>query len=379
VQLGTIDSAGTDERATVLVVDDDPRNRALLRGWLEVRYRVEDANDGASGIARIDRGGIDAVILDLMMPGMSGIDVLRHLRGGTGPASHPTQLPILLLTALGEQDVRNEALAAGASDFLTKPVDRRELNLRLAAFLRIQRQERTILRQLGDLERLDGLKDDLVSLLVHDLRNPLAGMTMMLDFVKMQAPPGLERELQALSHGAARLRVLIDDLLQIRALEIGSLKLNRLPNSLSAATEPAIIAMLSGASAREITVKSTIHRDNPLSHDTALVRRCVENLLANAIRFAPSGSEIVVSVDCDGMEGRIEVSDAGPGVPHEVRERIFAKFGSVFASAPDERRGYGLGLHLVGLVATAHQGRAEIVDRDGGGSVMRMVLAGAGE
>ena len=107
-------------RDHVLVADDDERNRRLLRSWLEPRYDVSEADDGPSAVATVEGQPPDLVLLDVMMPGMSGFDACREIKShrAGGPL-----LPVLLLTALTEQAHRNEGLRAGADDFLSKPCD----------------------------------------------------------------------------------------------------------------------------------------------------------------------------------------------------------------------------------------------------------------
>src|SRR2546430_1789074 len=115
-----------------------------------------------------------------MMPEQDGFPTCRLMK------SEPRDpfLPIILVTALGEQEDRNRGLEAGADDFLTKPVDRRELLLRVRAFLRLREQEKVIRSQLEQMQRLQSAKDDLVALLVHDLRSPLAGIIAHLQLLQ---------------------------------------------------------------------------------------------------------------------------------------------------------------------------------------------------
>src|SRR5207253_9406612 len=120
------------------------------------------------------------VVLDVMMPGMNGFDACREIKR----RHREPYLPVLLLTALTDQDSRILGFEAGADDFLSKPFDRRELLLRTRAFLRLRQQDDQIRRQLEELRQLDRLKDDLAALVVHDLRNPLAGLDGLLWVLK---------------------------------------------------------------------------------------------------------------------------------------------------------------------------------------------------
>src|SRR5215470_8727684 len=168
-----------DLRPPVLVVDDEPMNRSVIRGTLAGFCKVIEAGSGDEALQKLKERRVDLVLLDVMMPKMNGYDVCRRVKNEARD-----YLPVILVTALGEQEDRNRGLEAGADDFLTKPVDRRELLLRTRAFLRLREQDTIIRRQLEQMHQLQSAKDDLVSLLVHDLRSPLAGIVAHLQLLQ---------------------------------------------------------------------------------------------------------------------------------------------------------------------------------------------------
>src|SRR5205807_2486586 len=178
------------DSASILVVDDEDHNRALLRAMLGGQHRVLEAANGPAALEVLVAEQVDLVLLDVMMPGMSGYDVCEKIKQRTGEAF----LPVLLVTALSEQEQKNLGLQAGADDFLTKPVDRRELLLRVRAFLRLRSQDTLIRLQLKQLAQLQNTKDEMLSLMVHDLRSPLAGIVSHLGLIIEDAPEGHLRE-----------------------------------------------------------------------------------------------------------------------------------------------------------------------------------------
>jgi two-component system cell cycle response regulator len=130
-----------DGAPTVLVVDDEPRNRALLRAWLGATHHVIEATDGESALQLVESGEVDVVLLDVMMPGRNGFETCAAIKArGDRPF-----LPVVVLTALRDQESRNRGLAVGADEFVSKPIDRTELMLRVAGLLRLRRQESEIL------------------------------------------------------------------------------------------------------------------------------------------------------------------------------------------------------------------------------------------
>src|SRR4051794_12484486 len=150
-----------------------------------------------------------------MMPQMNGYEVCRRIKEQPREA----YLPVVLVTALGEQVDRNRGLEAGADDFLTKPVDRRELLLRTRAFLRLREQDRVIRRQLDDLRRLQAAKDDLVSLLVHDLRSPLAAVIAHLGLLEEELSGQPAADAQQALRAAETALSRLEETLQVRLLE----------------------------------------------------------------------------------------------------------------------------------------------------------------
>ena len=216
-------------RSTILIVDDQLPNRALMQAYLSPLYDLYEAPDGPQAMEILSRTSVDLVLLDVMMPGMSGIEVCSIIKSRS--ADGPYQ-PVILLTALGAQEDRNRGLAAGADDFLTKPVDRHELLLRVKSFVRLRQQDdrirhqleqltqkdRVIQHQLEELQSLDALKDDLVSMMVHDLRNPLSGIMGFLDVLRSYpSSDGLQEDALMALQASERLREILGDLDLTRA------------------------------------------------------------------------------------------------------------------------------------------------------------------
>jgi len=358
---------------TVLVVDDEARNRALVRAILAKTCLVIEAASAAEAYVLIEKHDVDLVLLDVMMPFESGISAAARIKASTAGRGY---LPIIMLTALSDQDDRNAALAAGADDFLSKPVDARELTLRAHSFLRLRQQERQIRQQRDELQKVLDLKDDLFGLLVHDLRNPLTSVIAMLQVLQSEAEsPQAMEDAHAGLVAAQRVGGVIDDILQLIALEAGQIQLLWSACSLSHVAGDAAETLRGAARDRDIELR--IVGDAVVEGDTALLRRAIENLLANAVRYAPRRSRVDVNIttDVDTDAVTVAVGDRGPGVPDDRKHALFTKFGGIPRKVEaTARRSYGFGLYLVDLVARAHDGSASVFDRDGGGASFELSL-----
>lgn len=352
-------------KPVVLVVDDDAGNRELVGAWLQGGCATRQAASGPEALELVQREPVDLVILDVMMSEMSGYDTCREIKKIAGDQV----LPVLLLTALSEQVDRNAGLEAGADDFLVKPVDRHELRMRVSAFLKLRAQDRQLRQQLEELRHLTELKDDLVTLLVHDLRNPLSAVLALLDILRadIRDPQLQEDAVQALA-GAARIRDALEDILQVRLLEEDRLAPELRPVEVAGLVREAVGSIAPSAREHQVSIALTATEGVTVPLDRKLVRRAVDNLLANAVRYSPRRGTVEVAVRAEGGGLVIEVADRGPALPDPLRASTFEKYGAVEMARHAERRGYGLSLYLVKLVAGAHRGRVLVRARDGGGS-----------
>ena len=159
----------------ILVVDDLPLNVEYLEEELnKLGYEVETASDGEAALEKVEAFGPDLLLLDLSLPGMDGIDVIRSLRTD----DRHEGLPVILLTASREMDDRIRGLSAGADDYITKPFQLAEVAARINAHLRIQTLQREVLEREKRLARLEGIGQTLVTL-AHHINNATQAISGM--------------------------------------------------------------------------------------------------------------------------------------------------------------------------------------------------------
>jgi two-component system sensor histidine kinase/response regulator len=357
----------------ILVVDDTEVNRILLQEMLELEgYQVILADDGAEALRAASREDPDLVLLDVNMPGMNGLEVCRRLRAD----SQGTSLPIILVTALADRQHRLDGIGAGANDYLTKPVDRPDLLLRVKNALRLRRLHREVAEQYARLQQLETLRDNLVHMLVHDLRSPLTGITVYLQMARERVAELGDAQLlddfESLNASVVQLTDMVGDVLDVSRLEANAMPLR--PSEIDLRTL-ATEAVSSLGRARHASV---IQRqpDSPvlLIVDPGLIRRVIANLVGNALKFAPRESEVRVEIIRGEAAACVRVSDSGPGIAPEYHAHIFEKFGDAGANGKPKVRSSGLGLTFCKLAVEAHGGRIGVESAVGAGSTFWVML-----
>ncbi|HET9706666.1 MAG TPA: hybrid sensor histidine kinase/response regulator [Gemmatimonadales bacterium] len=358
----------------VLVVDDQDPNRLLLRDLLEAQgHEVIEAVDGSQALQQVTTTFPDVVLLDIGMPGMDGFEVCRRIKAEPSTAS----IPVLLVTALSQRDQRLLGMAAGANDYITKPIDKSDLTLRVRNAVRMHQLYVEVEQQYRRLERLELLRDSLVHMIVHDLRSPLAGIRAYLDLLKLDGAGRLDGDLTQSIDEARKVAVemteMVSDLLDVSRLEAGKMPLELALTDVGIVANDAVTGIGAGARRVSLQLEQDPERLRAMI-DPSVIRRVIANLVGNAIKFTPASGRIRVSVR-GGDEGvRVAVSDTGPGIAQEYHEKIFEKFGQVEAARQGTKHSSGLGLTFCKFAVEAHGGTIGVESIVGQGSTFWFVV-----
>lgn len=348
----------TEPLGRLLVVDDNEMNRDLLSRRLQREgYAVDVAEGGAEAIARLDDGGYDLTLLDVMMPEVSGLDVLRHVRERQTLA----EMPVIMVTARDQSGDVVEALALGANDYVTKPIDFPVLMARVRTHMH--------------LRRLSQLKDEFLRIASHDLKNPLTEIMGVASLVEAMVPPGTPMPerlhgMVAKQKGAAkRMQTIIEDFLDFQAAENGALRLNMQPVALDALAEEVVAGAQVAAQAKGIALRTEPEAGLPtVSADKDRLGQVVQNFVDNAVKFGRSGDSVVVRVRQDGAKVLLETVDSGPGLRDGDFAKVFTKYGRLSNRPTGGEKSMGLGLAIAKQLVQQHQGEIGVRNNPEGGA-----------
>jgi signal transduction histidine kinase len=357
----------TDGAGDVLIVDDFPDTLALYEAVLvEDGHRVRTAQNGTEALRQVDEREPELVLLDVSMPGLDGVEVLRRLRArrNGGPA-------VIMLTAARREPHAIEAgLKEGADAYLTKPIDSRELVARARAALETFR-----LRRILEAQRRDH-----IAMLVHDLRHPLSSLGLIAEVLDAEdLAPGERRQVVAqIRSMCTEMARLVDDVLAASRLEAGVFSVEPRPVRVGTIIEPILSVFTPVASRRRVALAFDGSLDLEVQADPQKLRQALDNLVANALKFTPRGGRVRLRVwrEAHDEAGKgdvlFEIADSGPGIAPEEAASIFDRYRQ--GARGRAAGGAGLGLAIARGIAEAHHGTISVATGDLGGAAFRISL-----
>lgn len=358
----------------ILLVDDEQRNLDALEVILDdPRYRVLRADDADKALRLLLEHEIAAIVLDIKMPGVSGFELARMIKG----TKKYRQIPIVFLTAymVGDQDVI-AGYGAGAVDYLTKPVNSQILRHKIAVFAELfwktralaelnETLEERVHQRTAELERSEAAlrasnqqKDAFLATLAHELRNPLAPLRTGLDvlFDVLVPEPHVARTLGAMNRQLDHMVRLVDDLLDLSRISRGMLELKREKADLITVVAAAIETVQPFLDQKKQTCRVEAAGTILAILDATRIAQVIGNLLHNASKYTAPGGEICVELSSTGGSAVIRVIDPGAGIPESQLERVFDMFARIERAVPNANGGLGIGLALARQIAQLHDG-----------------------
>jgi signal transduction histidine kinase len=387
----------------ILAVDDRPENLVALRAVLDdADYHLVEERSGEDALRRLLREDFALVLLDVRMPGMDGFDVARLMR----QRERTRYVPILFLT--GEAlDLGSlyRGYAAGAVDYLMKPLDPTVVRAKVAVFTELFRQRAEIRRQaslLRETERqihalelaelkfeaeqrekevlLEALRarEDFVTLASHELRSPLTPLLGHLQVLQRMArearldPERTARGLEAAVRQVHKLSRLVGQLLDSGLMRRGKLELSQEELDLSELARE--VVELYADEARKVGAELRLSAPAPVigRWDRTRIAQVFTNLVTNAMKFGAGKPIDVIVEEIAGGAARIAVRDRGIGIPPENAARIFDRFERAVSVA--HYGGLGLGLYIVKEIVASHGGSIRVESAPGDGATFTVEL-----
>ncbi len=352
----------------VLLVDDNADIREYVSRLLEGRYTVEAVENGLLALEAAHARPPDLVLSDVMMPGLDGFGLLRELKADARTA----HVPVILLSARAGEEVTVEGLQAGADDYLVKPFPARELVARVDGTVRLARERAERARLLQ--ERID-FEQQLIGIVSHDLRNPLAAITMSA--ASLLRRPDLEerqrRPLGRIFASAERAIRLIRDLLDFTQARLGGgLPVKRQPFDLHVLAQQVVEELQ--ASHPERTLQVEAQGDGQGEWDSDRLAQVLGNVLSNALHYSPPGTPVRVRTRGQADDVTIEVHNVGDPIPAHALPRLFQPMQRGEGTANGANRSLGLGLYIVKHLVDAHGGTLQVTSTAEGGTTFTMTL-----
>ena len=355
------------DSALILIVDDQPANIQTVGAQLSgAGFDVMPALSGEQAMQRISARRPDLILLDLLMPGMDGFQVLAQLR--KDPNTAP--LPVIVLTAAHDRELLVKAFNAGAVDYLTKPFVVEELLARVRTHLELKRTR-------DHLARIAKEQAELTQIVAHDLKSPLSNIqfsTQMLQQKRELPPERHERLLKMIDVSTQEALKFIQGYLGRWA--DGELKRRHNIETLmlTPLIERAIERTTDPAAARGMRIQFEAGSD-PLAvaADETAVMNVLQNLLSNAVRYSRSDTDLEIQ-QCPGTPGfmRVRVLDRGPGISEEDQKKLFRRYARL--STPANQNSSGLGLAIAKQEIAQMGGHLWFESRTGGGSIFAFEL-----
>jgi signal transduction histidine kinase len=368
----------------ILVADDVPANVELLFDQLHVLgFRAIAAHDGPSALRACFDSKPDLCILDVSMPAgdlgcddrSTGFEVCRRIKRDP----RTKNIPVIFVTALNDTTDRVKAIEAGGDDFLTKPHNRLVLGARVRSLLKLKAATDALEESLRKQRELQKMRDDLMKMIVHDLKTPLtsvlATMEMLLDGDFGSLVDGQRSAIGEAEGKAEDLLALINDVLEVSRIEEAELTLDLqpiAPAALLTEIEHEWAVRFQQERAQSIV---EVTDDAPVFEaDRQLLKRVINNLVQNAVTHSAEAVKIEFKARKDGDGVMFTIADNGPGIPPQYHEVIFRKFERVRTQGVPRTRSSGLGLAFCKMVVDAHGGRIWVQSAEGQGSAFHFTL-----
>jgi len=337
------------ERKTILVVDDEAVIRDLCMRALHDYHTVEAAN-GEEALKIFERGGVDAILTDVMMPKVDGLELLKRIK-----EQEPTMV-VIIMTGYADKELILKALKADADDFITKPLNLLQLKSGVDKAL----VKRALKEEIANLRNLDRFKTNFLSLVSHKFRTPITSISLFLQNLAAgvyDPTDEMVRHHMGLIYGeACYLGQLVSDLLTFSAVMDSGGALRLEPCDLSTLIPKLVTGSKEWTSRQGVMPQLSVEQTREVMLDREKFSFALQQVIDNAIKFSRDNGTVSITLKDLGESNQIVVEDQGIGIAKEALPKVFEKFYQVDASQTGQIRGFGLGLFYAREFIRMHGG-----------------------
>jgi two-component system sensor histidine kinase/response regulator len=355
-------------RGTILVVDDVSQNIQLLASILsEVGFKVHFATNGMDALEIHRKYNLDLILLDIMMPVMDGYEAIVKIR----KQNEKGNVPVIFLTAKNATDDLVQGFRLGAVDYITKPFKKEELLARVETQIRLRNQEQA-------LRDLLYAKDRFLSLVSHDLRGPVSGLTRLAALAHEQwddFPDDKKKEFLTAIHSAAQSsQILLENLLSLSLFQQDSLKFETEPILLYELCQEIHEILQFLFQQKNMNFSLKVKAEHMVQADRGMLQTILRNLLSNSLKFTPEGG--LITIDSYGESDMlvIQIQDTGVGIKPEVLPNLFLGEKRFTSLGTNREKGTGFGLRLCKDLVEKHGGEIWVESILGQGSTFYFSL-----
>jgi signal transduction histidine kinase len=367
-----VDKGSFLSKGTVLVVDDEPIIRELCERALR-EYRILQAGTCHEALCVFGTEPVDLILTDIMMPGGTGIDLLKQIKILDPNAA------VIIMTGFAEKDVILNALKEDADDFINKPLNLLQLRTTVEKAL----SRKALKEELANIKRADQLKSGFLSLISHKLRTPITGISLFLQNLQrgvFTENDDVMRECVTLASGEADyLGRLVSDLLAFSQVMSEGAELQREECDLNAMASAILRQCREMYVKYEMEVNFNSGQVPLLLFDRAKISFALKQIIDNAFKFSGASGHVGLTIMPGENEVLIVVTDSGIGIPSSELPKVFEKFYQIDPENTGQVRGFGLGLFYARDFIRQHGGSISIESAFGVGTTVTIRLPLKGE
>lgn len=361
---------------SILVVDDNPKNLQLMSAMLKQEgYKLYITNSGENALTFLENTLPDLILLDVMMPGLSGFEVCRIIR----KQSRYQDIPVIFLTAKTEVEDIVQGFESGAVDYIAKPFHPQEVFVRVSNHLQLKRTRETLAEQNKKLAQLNQEKDRFFSIIAHDLRGPVSGLAGITELLYKETgncrDENIKEMVELLHTTSVQVVDLLFNLLEWARIQMNAISFEPDNLQLKPVIDKSVRTFRNAVQDKNLTVSIDIDESILVFADVNQLGTILRNLISNAIKFTPSGGSVTLTAaHADPHQIRLTVADSGIGMGPELLTKLFRLDQKVSRPGTNGETSNGIGLLLCHDLVKRQGGQLSVESSEGVGTTFSFTL-----